>query len=376
VKRILIVLLLLLCAFVVIGILNNNELDSESSSGLAQPGASNQTLFTTQPFEQMPTGHIPNNNNDSEDKIMTNESRIYKVGVDIPAGIYMAANDGSNISRVTIRDSFEPVTETPNIIVTARFLSDNSAFADRTLYAEAVRKGGGVPVMPEDDSELAGLLSQGLIEYAEALADRYDGLLLTGGGDIASHFYNQEHHPASNPPDEVLDRAELALAHAFIDAGKPILGICRGMQMINVAMGGDLIQDIPDLLGLDLEVHNDDLTRHVIKVRTDSWLYYLFGSEINANSTHHQCLGVVAPGLSVAAQIGPVIEAVEKGNILGVQWHPERMLDEGMLPLFEDFIKRCSYNSFITTTFSSHIIIEVEEGQYIDVQGATITLAP
>ena len=375
-KRILIVLLLLLCAFVVIGILNNNELDSESSSGLAQPGASNQTLFTTQPFEQMPTGHIPNNNNDSEDKIMTNESRIYKVGVDIPAGIYMAANDGSNISRVTIRDSFEPVTETPNIIVTARFLSDNSAFADRTLYAEAVRKGGGVPVMPEDDSELAGLLSQGLIEYAEALADRYDGLLLTGGGDIASHFYNQEHHPASNPPDEVLDRAELALTHAFIDAGKPILGICRGMQMINVAMGGDLIQDIPDLLGLNLEVHNDDQTRHRVKVRTDSWLYYLFGSEINANSTHHQCLGVVAPGLSVAAQIGPVIEAVEKGNILGVQWHPERMLDEGMLPLFEDFIKRCSYNSFITTTFSSHIIIEIEENQYIDVQGATMTLVP
>jgi len=300
------------------------------------------------------------------------ESGSYKVGTDIPAGIYMATNDGSSASRITVKDSPEPNPEKPNIIITARYLSDRRAFADRAAYVESVRRGGGVPVMPNDDAELSRLLREGYTEYADLLAGRYDGLVLTGGGDVAAHFFNQEHHPASNPPDEILDVAELALTRAFIQAGKPVLGICRGMQVLNIAMGGELIQDIPALLDINVRIHNDSRARHTLNVRAGTWLYDMFGSQIETNSTHHQCVDGVAAGFTVVARFGPVIEAMERGNTLGVQFHPERMLGEGMAALFEDFIERCSYEGFEVHIFSGHMIVEIEEGQYIDVEGARL----
>jgi len=312
-------------------------------------------------------------NDERDDEFMIYGPGAYKVGTDIPAGLYMAKNDGSNISRVVVKDSPEPDIEKPNIIVTARYLSDRGTFAERAAYVESVSRGGGVPVQPKDDEELAEILREGLTEYADELAKRYDGLVLTGGGDVAAHFFNQEHHPASNPPDETLDIAEIALTRAFIKANKPVLGICRGMQVINIAMGGDLIQDIPDLLGLDPEFHNDYEARHPIKIRSGTWLYDLVGSQADVNTTHHQCIDDIAPGFTVVAQIGPVVEAMESGNVLGVQFHPERMLDEGMLPLFKDFIERCSYRDREVNIFTEHIIIELEENHYIDIRGATLT---
>jgi len=307
-------------------------------------------------------------------EMITYESGLFKAGVDIPAGIYFAQaiDDGSTVSKVTIKDSPEPYTEAPRIILTARYLTARSSFADRDNYVEAISKGGGIPVMPQDDEDLTKILKDGLIEYADILAERYDGLVLTGGGDVASHFFNQEPHPASGRPDETLDAAELALARAFIKAHKPVLGICRGMQVINIAMGGELIQDIPDLLGVEPQVHQDDQTRHPISIRTGTWMYDLFGSQTYVNSTHHQCVDGVAQGFTVVAQTGPVIEAMESGNVLCVQFHPERMLDEGMLPLFEDFVRRCSYKYIDVVYFTGHIFLEIEEDQYIDISGAIL----
>jgi putative glutamine amidotransferase len=304
------------------------------------------------------------------------ETGMYKVGADIEAGVYMAVNDGSSVSKVVVKDSAEPNEAKPNIIITARYLPERRAFESRDAYAEAIRRGGGVPILPSNDAELAKILredtAEDLIGYAQMLAERYDGLLLSGGGDVAAHLFNQAHHPASNPPDVILDMAEIALCRAFIALGKPVLGICRGMQVLNIAMGGELIQDIPDLLNIPSRVHNNSQTRHTLKVRSGTWLYDLFGSEVRVNSTHHQCVDGVASGFTVVAQIGPVIEAMEWGNFLGVQFHPERMLNEGMLPLFEDFVKRCSYSQIEINIFTSHTIIELKEGQYIDVLGANL----
>jgi len=371
VKRIIFLVLFLLCGLCFLVVFSSYNPMPDPQDIMTQPDATEPPIPSANssdlPFFWLDPDYI----HDGSD-IMIYEPGVYKAGIDIPAGVYMAVNDGSDISRVTIKDSPEPVTEKPNIIITARYVQGSARFADREIYADAVRSGGGTPVMPYDDEDLAKILSEGLVEYASILAERYDGLLLSGGGDVAAHFFNQEHHPASNTPDEILDVAEMALFHAFYRAGKPVLGVCRGMQEINIASGGGLIQDIPDLLGLESGIHMDYETRHPIKIRTGSWLYELVGSHADVTSTHHQCVDAVARGFTVVAQTGPVIEAMESGNILGVQFHPERMLDEGMLPLFKDFIERCSYNYFEVNIFSKHIIIQIEEDQYIDVSGASL----
>jgi len=369
-KRITALILFLICTSILISICSIEPV-YEYSNNSHNAGQAEQSKPPDNPSGQPDIDLNPDNLiNDGE--IMVYKSGSYKTGTDILEGIYVAKNDGSRISKVTIKDSPEPVTEKPEIILTARFLTGSGGFAERDNYINAISKGGGTPVMPQDDTELAQLLRYGAVEYANVLAERYDGLVLTGGGDVAAHFFNQEHHPASGRPDETLDVAELALARAFIEANKPILGICRGMQVINIAMGGELIQDIPDLLGIDLKFHHDEETRHPVKIRTGSWLYDLIGAEAYVTSTHHQAIDGAAQSFTVVAQTGPVIEAMESGNILCVQFHPERMLDEGMLPLFEDFIRRCSYKNIEINYFSTHTIIEIKEGQYIDITGAEL----
>ena len=299
----------------------------------------------------------------------------YRVGEDIPAGVFIAINDGSIVSSITVRNVSEEEPERPRILMTARFLPNQGRFAARDAYVTSTRQGGGIPILPGDSPELSRLIRGGLtddiIERAEWLAENFDGLMLTGGGDVASHFFNQEHHPASAVPDERLDAAELALARAFARADKPILGICRGMQLLNIALGGDLIQDIPCLLGVPDRVHRGD--RHFVDVVPDSWLYELIDvNRVITNSFHHQALGRIAPGFSVAGTTGPVIEAFERGNILGTQFHPELMLGEGMLPVFTDFIERASLNNVMVNIFSTITIFVVQEGQYLDVMNANI----
>jgi len=364
----------LLCSICLI-LVSGCETSSNPPDGFTETdGSEQQTPVPQEQPLQAYTGLSADDKNDEREEagIMVYGDGVYKVGTDIPTGEYMATNDSSAISKVTIKSNPEPETEKPEIIITSRYLTARRRFTERNNYVEAISKGGGIPVMPNDDPELAALLREGSIEYAEALAERYDGLVLSGGGDVAAHFFNQEPHPASGTPDVTLDIAELALARAFIAAGKPILGICRGMQIINIAVGGELIQDIPDLLGLNRNVHQDNRTRHPIDIEPGTWLFDLFGSHFYVNSTHHQCVDGIPQGFTLAAQAGPVIEAMESGNILCVQFHPERMLDEGMLPLFEDFVKRCSYKYIKIHYITSQITLELKEGYYIHVTGASL----
>lgn len=152
------------------------------------------------------------------------------------------------------------------------------------------------------------------------LADRFDGLLLSGGGDLSADLFGQQKHIKSSPPDQRRDTEEFALIQAFCAKKKPILGICRGIQVLNVFFGGDLVQDVPN--------HNNIL--HEIKLMPDTFLNKLYGNEITVNSYHHQAIGRLAYGFSALAYSKDgVIEAImhNKLPILAVQWHPERMID-------------------------------------------------
>lgn len=154
----------------------------------------------------------------------------------------------------------------------------------------------------------------------------FDGLVLPGGGDLSPRLFHQE-NTSSRDIDEPLDRLQLSLFHAFAKVRKPVLGICKGMQLINLALGGTLIQDLsPSSLALHTAPGRDLL--HVTKAARNTFPFLLYGPRPVVNSAHHQALGCLGDDLLVA-QYAPdfVVEAVyhKKLPILGVQWHPERL---------------------------------------------------
>ena len=178
-------------------------------------------------------------------------------------------------------------------------------------YSNAVFNAGGIP-----------MITCGLC--AEEMADLCDGLLLTGGGDIEPFRYGQENtRSVAIRPER--DQAELDLCKAYLEAGKPILGICRGSQLINVCMGGTLWQDLLEQKGW---VHMNGAIRHDIYTEEGSILRKLFGEQFKSNSTHHQAVKDLAPGFHVTARsIEGIIEAYEHDTlpIYATQFHPERL---------------------------------------------------
>jgi len=187
----------------------------------------------------------------------------------------------------------------------------------------------------------------------ESEAVRYaalcDGLLITGGEDLDPSFYGEEPDGTGATYDRCFDESDFALYHAFRCADKPVLGICRGIQVINVAEGGTLIQDIPGLTGTqhhqlkaDPPKTPDD-TFHTVRTAEGSLLQMLVGDEIPVNSFHHQAIKAPAPSLTVSA-FSPdgILEAVEKDRVLAVQWHPERMLkDAKQIRIARAFLSMC-----------------------------------
>ncbi|MDE3128378.1 MAG: gamma-glutamyl-gamma-aminobutyrate hydrolase family protein [Gemmatimonadota bacterium] len=171
-------------------------------------------------------------------------------------------------------------------------------------------------------------------EQAEALLARVDGLVLTGGDDVDARLYGQSPHPKAEPPDPARDRSEIALVHAARRAALPTLAICRGVQVLNVALGGTLVQDIasqrPDALA---HARSDARSQrvHDVSLVPGTRLARLCGAErIAVNSLHHQSLDRIAGGLRLAARADDgIVEAVEWGDdawwLIGVQWHPEEL---------------------------------------------------
>ncbi len=179
-------------------------------------------------------------------------------------------------------------------------------------YTNAIFNAGGIP-LPTCDV------------CAEEMADLCDGLLLSGGADIDPELYGEEPLNDSVKPLPERTAFEKPLFEAFLKRGKPILGICRGSQLINVCMGGTLWQD---LLAQHGWVHMNGEIRHNVYAEEGSVLYKLFGKQFKSNSTHHQAVRELAPGFHVTARsIEGIIEAYEHDTlpILATQFHPERL---------------------------------------------------
>ena len=178
----------------------------------------------------------------------------------------------------------------------------------------------------------------------------FDGLLLTGGGDVEPWRYGQEDR-GSLLLDPARDRAELALVQAYLAAGKPILGICRGMQVLNVALGGTLIQD----LGEEGNVFHRRIEAdkvHPVHAQEGSLLHTLYGPLFHVNSAHHQAADMPGTGMVITAHSeSGVAEALELPGkpVLGVQFHPERMTSHHLRPdtvdggaIFRWFLAQCA----------------------------------
>lgn len=177
----------------------------------------------------------------------------------------------------------------------------------------------------------------------------YDGLLLTGGDDIDPALFGQVNR-GSRGIDRARDEAELALLDAFLGANKPVLAICRGHQVVNVWLGGDLIQDLgPGLAPFHQKGEGDQV--HLIRGLDGSLLHRLYGPVFPVNSSHHQGLGRLGRGLTASARSeGGVIEAVEHDTLplISVQFHPERMTGALARPdtvdggeIFRAFVELC-----------------------------------
>ena len=189
-------------------------------------------------------------------------------------------------------------------------------------YSDAIAAAGG----------LAVLLPVGAPGDAAAYLDRIDGLLLPGGIDVDPHHFGQEPHPKLGETDGGQDVFEIAVAREAWKRRMPILTICRGIQLLNVALGGTLIQDLPSLEPSNV-AHRQTAPRpeptHEVVVERNSLLYGLVGERFAVNSFHHQALGEIAPELRIVGRAPDgVVEAVESDahpRLLALQCHPEEM---------------------------------------------------
>jgi putative glutamine amidotransferase len=184
-------------------------------------------------------------------------------------------------------------------------------------YVRAVESAGGRPlVVPPAD--------EGLDETLDAL----DGVVFSGGADLDPGLYDAEPHPETDDPREARDAAELRMLKAALERDMPVLAICRGSQVLNVARGGDLVQHLPEQIGHDRHRHEPGaFSDHDVKVAADSRLGALLGERAPVKSHHHQGFGRIGDGLrEVAWAEDGVVEGLEdpeKKFAMGVLWHPE-----------------------------------------------------
>jgi putative glutamine amidotransferase len=196
--------------------------------------------------------------------------------------------------------------------VTAAFLP--------AVYFEAVQRAGGIPVLlppqPADSEAVSRVL------------DGVDGLIVTGGADVDPARYGQDAAPATDQPHLERDAWEDALLTAAIERELPFLGICRGMQVLNVNRGGSLHQHVPDVVGDDrFRIGNGQFATNEVVTEPGSELDALVGAKLPVKSYHHQAVDAVGEGLRVTARTDDgIVQAVELEGVpfgVAVQWHPE-----------------------------------------------------
>ena len=208
-------------------------------------------------------------------------------------------------------------------------------------YLASVERAGGRPRILE------------VSESPAAVLEAVDGVLLTGGGDVDPLLYGEPRHPTVHDAEPGRDQFEIDLARRAVEAGIPLLAICRGAQVLNVAAGGTLLQDIPSAITSELSHAVSEpktAESHDIRVVPGSRLGVALGTRLagawrcRVNSRHHQAVGRPGKGLTVSATAPDgVIEGIEAGAALfcvGVQWHPENFWETGeFAPLFDAFVR-------------------------------------
>ena len=200
-------------------------------------------------------------------------------------------------------------------------------------YVYAVERAGG-----------RALLVPPAAEGIDETLDAVDGLIFSGGADLDPGLYGQEAHPETSGITEERDRAELALLEGALARDMPVLAICRGSQVLNVARGGDLVQHLPEVVGDERHKHTPGaFADHDVALEEGTRLASLLGAGLAVKSHHHQGLGRVGEGLRVAAHAEDgTIEAVEDPShrfAVGVLWHPEAGDD---LKLFEELVREAA----------------------------------
>ena len=206
--------------------------------------------------------------------------------------------------------------------------TDRPIYYNNRTYIHAVERAGGVPILIPILDDLSGL---------QALLPRLDGLLLSGGIDVDPRYYQEDPHPMLGETNPKLDELELALAQWALQQDIPTLGICRGMQLLNVALGGNLYQDLDSEYPSNLKHPNWDLPRntlvHTVYIEHGSRLEKILGTrEISVNSLHHQAAKKPGNGVYISGYaddgIAEMLEVPDHRFMVAAQCHPEELYTE------------------------------------------------
>ena len=200
-------------------------------------------------------------------------------------------------------------------------------------YVNAIERAGGRPLLVPPSEEAI-----------EETLDALDGVVFSGGADLDPELYGQEPHPKTKGVVAQRDRGELALLRAALARDMPVLAVCRGSQVLNVALGGDLVQHLPDVVGDEKHKHTPGVfSDHEVDVEPESRLGELLGDRAPVKSHHHQGFGKLGEGLrkTARAEDGTVegLEDPSRRFALGVLWHPEAGEDSA---LFDALVKEAS----------------------------------
>ncbi|MDE6873803.1 MAG: gamma-glutamyl-gamma-aminobutyrate hydrolase family protein [Lachnospiraceae bacterium] len=231
----------------------------------------------------------------------------------------------------------------PVIGVMPQYSAESGRIMVTANYFHAVRQAGGIPVLLPLFSECFDI---------EGILDRFDGFLFPGGPDINPLLFGEETLPECGNIVPERDTLELGLMSGILRSGKPVFGICRGIQVMNVALGGTLFQDIPSQTGEQKVGHyqkaGNAVLTHSVRVEKNTLLYDIVKKErITVNSFHHQSCKILGEGLVLNASAADgIIEAAALKNhrfFLGVQWHPEHLygLDDAMTKVWDTFVGLC-----------------------------------
>ncbi|HEU5229014.1 MAG TPA: gamma-glutamyl-gamma-aminobutyrate hydrolase family protein [Ktedonobacteraceae bacterium] len=222
--------------------------------------------------------------------------------------------------------------------------TERPIYYNNRTYIHAVERAGGVPILIPIFDDLDGL---------QALLPRLDGLLLSGGIDVDPRYYQEEPHPMLGETNPKLDELELALTRWALQKDVPMLGICRGMQLLNVALGGDLYQDLESQYPGSLKHPNWELPRntliHRVRIERGSRVEKILGThEIEVNSLHHQATKKIGNGAHISGYaddgIAEMMEVPDHRFMVAAQCHPEELYTDHPVwsRLFRALIDACS----------------------------------